>query len=670
MATKKKLLQAAAGSAGGAALGVEDVFSTFLYIGNDNDSGADETNNIVNGLDLSNEKGLVWTKQRESGGNDQNFWYDTERGTNKYLISSNTNAQATVTNGLSSFNDDGFSFTGARNNYTGKKYCSWSFRAAPKFFDIITWSGDGTNAREISHNLDAVPHVMITRPYDVSAGGWSFAHYDGTTWRHGELNTQDAMSSPPSAYIWGDRSSFIAPTSSVITVAGPQTGVSDGMNKSGQSYITYLFASNSSDGTFGDDGDQDIIKCGSYTTDGSGLATVNLGWQPQWLLRKRISGGNTFNRNWEIFDKFRGWSFNNEYVLKANLNDAETGIGNQYNLTPTGFTVHEHSVNSPYVYIAIRGGDMKTPEDAANVFGVETWTGDGTYNRKITGVGFFPDFILAKKTSNTGGWGAANIQSNVDTSKNLSRLNTNESSAEVDTHGMNLPDYMDGFQITNSGVNYFNTSSDDYVGYAWKRAKGYFDVVRYFGTGSTTSQNVSHNLGVVPEMIWVKDRDGNTDWFVYHKDVGKDKYLIVNGTDAEESSTTHWHNTLPTDARFTVGRTNDTNSTSGDYIAYLFATVSGVSKVGSFSHTTGSDTNVNCGFTSGARFVLWKQTDSANGWGVVDTERGLVAGNDPLIQLQTNGAEQTQYDLIDPLSSGFVFTGTFGTGTYIFYAIA
>jgi hypothetical protein len=35
MATKKKLLQAAAGSAGGAGLNVEDVFSTYLYTGND-----------------------------------------------------------------------------------------------------------------------------------------------------------------------------------------------------------------------------------------------------------------------------------------------------------------------------------------------------------------------------------------------------------------------------------------------------------------------------------------------------------------------------------------------------------------------------------------------------------------------------------------------------------
>ena len=95
-----------------------------------------------------------------------------------------------------------------------------------------------------------------------------------------------------------------------------------------------------------------------------------------------------------------------------------------------------------------------------------------------------------------------------------------------------------------------------------------------------------------------------------------------------------------------------------------------MSKVGSINHTSGVDINVDCGFSNGARFVLWKQTDAANSWGVVDVERGLVTGNDPLLLLNTTDAETSSYDLIDPLSSGFVFTGTFGTGSYIFYAIA
>jgi hypothetical protein len=112
---------------------------------------------------------------------------------------------------------------------------------------------------------------------------------------------------------------------------------------------------------------------------------------------------------------------------------------------------------------------------------------------------------------------------------------------------------------------------------------------------------------------------------------------------------------------------------SGDtYIAYLFASLDGISKVGSFSHTYGTDTTVDCGFTSGARFVLLKRTDNTGHWLVFDTERGIVAGNDAWLNLNLTGAEDSSYDFIDPLSSGFTIDGSgfVATGSYIFYAIA
>ena len=64
MAKLAKFLQGVAGTAGGGGLNVEDVFSTYLYTGN-----GGSNNNIVNGIDLSTEGGLVWFKRR-NGGND------------------------------------------------------------------------------------------------------------------------------------------------------------------------------------------------------------------------------------------------------------------------------------------------------------------------------------------------------------------------------------------------------------------------------------------------------------------------------------------------------------------------------------------------------------------------------------------------------------------------
>ncbi len=207
-------------------------------------------------------------------------------------------------------------------------------------------------------------------------------------------------------------------------------------------------------------------------------------------------------------------------------------------------------------------------------------------------------------------------------------------------------------------------------------------VVCYDGDGAT-SQNVSHNLGVVPEMMWVKRRSGASsaasEWQVYHKDLtNASYYLNLNQSYAQQSNSDRWNSTAPTASVFTVGISDTVNKNTGapnftatPYIAYLFATLAGISKVGSFSHTNGSTTDVDCGFTSGARFVLLKRYNDTGSWIVFDSVRGIVAGNDPFLKLDTTDAETTGNDVIDPLSSGFqVASGYLATGNWIFYAIA
>ena len=124
MATKKKLLQAAAGNAGGEALNVEDVFSTYLYDGN----GGTQT--ITNGIDLDGEGGLVWVKKRQASAS--HGLYDTERGVNKLLISESINAQATYS-GVNAFYSSGFGLgSGNEFNQSSQTFASWTFRKAEK----------------------------------------------------------------------------------------------------------------------------------------------------------------------------------------------------------------------------------------------------------------------------------------------------------------------------------------------------------------------------------------------------------------------------------------------------------------------------------------------------------------------------------------------------------
>ena len=84
-----------------------------------------------------------------------------------------------------------------------------------------------------------------------------------------------------------------------------------------------------------------------------------------------------------------------------------------------------------------------------------------------------------------------------------------------------------------------------------------------------------------------------------------------------------------------------TFSSGESWIVFLFATLPGISKVGSYAGT-GNDINVDCGFTNGARFVLIKRTDTSGDWYVLDSVRGIVSGNDPFMRLNLTAGENNR----------------------------
>ncbi len=97
-------------------------------------------------------------------------------------------------------------------------------------------------------------------------------------------------------------------------------------------------------------------------------------------------------------------------------------------------------------------------------------------------------------------------------------------------------------------------------------------------------------------------------------------------------------------------------------------------KIGSYVGDGTAGRVIDCGFTNGSRFVLTKKALNGNGgWFIFDAVRGIVSGNDPYMQLNTNDAQNDQNDSIDPDSSGFVvnYSNTnANSDTFIFYAIA
>jgi len=646
MATKKKLLQAAAGSAGGAgSLDIPDVFSTYLYSGNSS------AQTITNGIDLAGEGGLWWLKVRsQSGGH---LLYDSTRATGSEhfpIFSSATNAEyddfdTTPTSTGFTIN----STSSGTVNETGQDYVSWTWRKAPKFFDVQTWTGDGVAGRTISHNLNSEVGMMLVKCTSATGNWWTYHRSLGEN-KYLLLNSTQAQGN--TGFMWN----ATAPTSTEFTL-----GDYNEVNGSGKTFVAYLFAHNDGDGEFGPDSDQDIIKCGSYTGTGSDGNFVNLGFEPQWVIVKNTTAGSS--DQWWMFDSMRGIAAQPvmSTVLFANLNSAELSGGsvgdNLLETLPTGFNANGSSSaangsGKTYVYMAIRRGQLAVPEDATDVFDVKTRINADPSYVSSTGV---VDMAIDRYYNTASD---SLILSRL-TGKN--NLDTNNNTAESTGGYTYYPfDYNTGW-LYSAGAAEANR-----ISWMWKRAPGYFDVVAV--TGKTTSGNtqgtMSHNLGAAPEMIWGKCRSAGRDWQVYHKDLGPTKTLFLASSSAAVTDSNFW-GTTPTDSVFYAGgemRNADTN------IFYLFASLDGISKVGSASHS--GTTNVDCGFTSGARFVLLKRTDASGDWYVWDSERGIVSGNDPYVLLNSTAAEVTNTDYIDPLASGFTITSNFTAGDYIFYAIA
>jgi hypothetical protein len=635
MPSINKLLQAAAGNAG-ESLYVEDVFSTYLYTG----TGAAQT--ITNGIDLDGEGGLVWGRRRDVVSDHGLF--DTERGATIRVESNTSAANQTDANSLTSFNSDGFSVgSGSLLNQNTGSIVSWTFRKAEKFFDVVTYTGDGTNGREIPHSLAGDVGMVIVK-CTSDADQWLVWHKSTPT-GYLKLNGTGALVTSFAQFKFGNGTTTVNPTSSVFTVAGDSD-----INGSGRTYVAYLFASDA--GGFGDDGDESIITCGGFTTDGSGLATVNLGYEPQWLMIKRT--GTT--GDWQIVDTMRGFVNNSsggDAVLKANSSDAESTF-TLATPTSTGFLIDGNAANAPIIYIAIRR-PMKTPESGTEVF--------APVNRTATAPTYYTGFVTDMQimTLRNG------FQNQLtDRLRGQKKLLTNATDAESAIGTEATYDWM-------TGVGNQDSASSNNIAWNFKRATGFMDVVAYTGTGSATTQ--AHNLGVVPEMMIIKNRDQADNWAVYHNGIGPTKNLKLNLTNAEDTDSRWWDDTAPTDSIFSLSYIGDVNASGETYITYLFATLAGVSKVGSYTGT-GATLNVDCGFTAGARFILIKRTDSTGDWYVYDSLRGIVAGNDPYLLLNSAAAEVTGTDYIDPLNAGFTVTSSAPAGlnasggSYIFLSIA
>ena len=306
-------------------------------------------------------------------------------------------------------------------------------------------------------------------------------------------------------------------------------------------------------------------------------------------------------------------------------------------------------------------------------FNTVLYTGTGSA-QDITGLDFQPDFNWIKRRNTTG---SHRIQDAVRGTTNY--LQSDKTDAEAS--GGDVDAFLsNGFSLDGSATAY-NASGSTYASWNWLASNttasntdgsitstvsanttSGFSIVSYTGTGANAT--VGHGLGAVPKMIIVKDRSAAKNWTVYHVGVGNDKDILLDVTNAANSSTA-WNSTTPSSSVFSIGTLGNVNTSSNNYIAYCFAEKKGFSKFGSYTGNGQSEDGpfIYTGFKPA--FVIVKKYDSTGGnWVMWDNKRSDVPNanvNDQVLYPNEPNAELSSATReIDTLSNGFKIRGEGG----------
>ena len=200
-----------------------------------------------------------------------------------------------------------------------------------------------------------------------------------------------------------------------------------------------------------------------------------------------------------------------------------------------------------------------------------------------------------------------------------------------------------------------------------------FSIVSFTGDDAS-SGTVAHGLNAKPAFMIIKNRDtSGHDWVVYHQALGATKRLDLNSAGGPSTNIAQFNNTEPTSLVFTVG-TYDNINTTDQYIAYVFAPVTGFSAFGSYTGNGSTDGPfIYTGFRP--KWILKKRVDATDYWYIWDTSRDPDNVVEAKLEANDSSAEYTSVDWLDILSNGFEirYNGNDvnnSSGTYLYVAFA
>jgi hypothetical protein len=357
---------------------------------------------------------------------------------------------------------------------------------------------------------------------------------------------------------------------------------------------------------------------------------------------------------------------------------------------PTGFnTLRTANLPEPAI-----GPNSATQSDEH--FNTILWTGDGTNNRAITGVGFQPDFTWVKGRS------AAEWNILYDAVRGANKaLYSNDTTYDEQTTTNTFESFdTDGFTVSyNSAYSsvFTNKSGTTYVGWNWKgNGSGVSNTdgdvtstvsantdagisICTFTTPSTGQGfTVGHGLGVAPDFLILRGLQTYRAWWVWHKDFSPTYYYLylhaTYGFSGLTQSTNAWNNAVPTSTVFST-RSDWQYGTNIPVVAYAFAEVEGFSKFGSYTGNGSADGPfIYTGFRPA--FVMIKRTNAAENWAIIDGTRDPYNVATKFLRPDETSAETAGTAVnMDLLSNGFKLKSTdpksnASGSTYIYMAFA
>jgi len=592
---------------------------------------------------------FVWIKDRSNG--ESHILNDSTRGAGNDLSSNTNSAQANRPTGFVSFDSDGFTLGadggGVVNDSARGPYVAWCWKAGGgttssntdgtitstvqtnqvSGFSIVEYTGNGNTSQEsFGHGLNSTPELIIQKSIDT------LSTYGTNNWLLGgsavgaagswlEFNSQDAKQTDSN--YWGNQ----LPSSTVVYISGSAERVH---NESGKKFINYCFVEKAG-----------YSKFGTYTGNGSATGPiVNTGFEPAFVIIKRTDSAD----NWSMTDNARNTTNPRNKTLFPNLTQTELTSGYSVNYLSNGFQIADSGggVNAnggTFLYIAF-GSDPSAAPTLPDSFANKIYSGNGG-TQSITGLGFSPSWVWAKRRSATedNAWFdiVRGTEKQITSNKTNAQNNTTNAISSFDSDGW-----------TTGANNALNTSGQTYVAWNWKinplptintdgaiqsivsanQAAG-ISIVKWDGTGSAST--VGHGLGSAPEIIFTKRLNGSGDWYSFSTFLNSGtnpayNFIKLNSSDAEivngSSGGSIWNSTSPTATVINVGTTLS-GSSSDSYIAYCFTSISGFSKMGTYTGNSSTQSITGLGFQP--NWLMIKQINGSNSWRIFDSARGLSA---------------------------------------------